>query len=102
MGKKSLVALGSALVGLEAYNRRVTRLAASLEDQLPVQPTRWPWRFGEVAVYETGDPHNPPLLLLHGQNAAASAAEMKEPFARLSDRFHIFAPDCCTSCASGD
>ncbi len=93
MGKKSLAALGSALVGLEAYNRRVTMLTASLEDQLSVPPARWPWRFGEVAVYETGDPHNPPLLLLHGHNAAASAAEMKEPFARLSDRFHIFAPD---------
>lgn len=93
MGKKSLIALGSALVGLEAYNRRVTMPVGELEGQLPVPPVRWPWRFGEIAVYETGDPHNPPLLLLHGQNAAASAAEMKEPFARLSDRFHIFAPD---------
>ena len=93
MRKKGLIALGAALAGLEAYNRSVAMPAASLEDQLPVAPTRWPWRFGEVAVYETGDPHNPPLLLLHGHNAAASAAEMKEPFARLSDRFHIFAPD---------
>ncbi len=93
MGKKSLVALGSALMGLEAYNRRVSLPAESLEEQLPVQPVRWPWRFGEVVVYETGDTSNPPLLLLHGHNAVASAGEMKEPFARLSDRFHIFAPD---------
>ena len=93
MKLRSLAALGSALLGLEAYNRRVAMPAEGLENQLPVTPTRWPWRFGEVAVYEAGDPHNPPLLLLHGHNAAASAAEMKEPFARLSDRFHIYAPD---------
>ena len=93
MRKMSLIALGSTLVGLEAYNRRVTLPAEGLEDQLPVPPARWPWRFGEIAIYETGDPHNPPLLLLHGQNAAASAAEMEEPFTRLADRFHIYAPD---------
>src|SRR5215210_5900554 len=93
MRKRSVIALASALLGLEAYNRRVTMPTEGLENQLPVTPTYWPWRFGEIAVYEAGDPHNPPLLLLHGHNAAASAAEMKEPFARLADRFHIYAPD---------
>jgi pimeloyl-ACP methyl ester carboxylesterase len=46
-----------------------------------------------VAVYEVGEPSGPPLLLLHGNNAAASAAEMREPFARFADRFHVYAPD---------
>jgi pimeloyl-ACP methyl ester carboxylesterase len=65
----------------------------ALEPQLPAAPTTWRWRFGDVAVYEAGDPANPALLLLHGQNAAASAAEMREPFARLSDAYHVYAPD---------
>src|SRR5919197_2508901 len=90
---KGLLAAGAAIVGLEAYNRAVVIPRAELEPQLPVLPTTWQWRFGDVTVYEAGEPSNPPLLLLHGHNAAASAAEMREPFARFADRFHVYAPD---------
>ncbi|MDQ6695665.1 MAG: alpha/beta hydrolase [Chloroflexota bacterium] len=93
MLRKGVIGLVGAAIGLEVYNRRVTLGEGRLEQQLPVQPTMWHWRFGKVAVYEAGDPQKPPLLLLHGHNAAASAAEMREPFSRLSEMYHIFAPD---------
>ncbi len=96
MRTKGIIGLAApmaAVVGLEAYNRHVVFPRERLEWQLPAEPTTWRWRFGDVAVYESGDPANPPLLLLHGQNAAASAFEMREPFTRFSDRFHVYAPD---------
>lgn len=85
--------LTAGLAGLEAYNRYVAMPREALDARLPATPSTWHWRFGDVAVYEMGDPANPPLLLLHGHNAAASAAEMREPFARLSNQFHVYAPD---------
>ena len=91
--RRGLVLAGLAALGLEAYNRRVALPYEALEPQLPATPTTWRWRYGDVAVYQAGDPANPPLLLLHGHNAAASAAEMREPFARLSDAYHVYAPD---------
>ena len=74
MRMKGLLAVGAAIAGLEAYNRAVVIPRAELEPQLSVTPTTWQWRFGHVAVYEAGEPSSPPLLLLHGHNAAASAA----------------------------
>lgn len=93
MKVKGIIATGVAVAGLEIYNRSAELPYSALEPQLPVMPTMWQWRFGDVAVYEAGDPANPPLLMLHGHNAAASAAEMRQPFERLADRFHIYAPD---------
>lgn len=94
MRGKTLLGLGAGLgaaVGLEAFNRSVT--VSEVEPSLPVGPTYWKWRYGGVAVYEAGDPSNPPILLLHGHNAAASAFEMRYPFALLSGRYHVYAPD---------
>jgi pimeloyl-ACP methyl ester carboxylesterase len=96
MKRKALLAagaVGGAVAGLEAYNRAVVIPRPELEPQLPVSPTIWKWRFGDVAVYEAGEPSSPPMLLLHGHNAAASAAEMRQPFARFAGRFHVYAPD---------
>jgi pimeloyl-ACP methyl ester carboxylesterase len=93
MRLRGLLVAAAAAGGMELYNRRVTLPREELEPQLPVEPTTWKWRYGEVAVYEAGDPANPPLLLLHGHNAAASAAEMREPFARFAERHHVYAPD---------
>ena len=97
MVKKGVIAglggVAGAVGGLVALNRSVKRPREELEPQLPVEPQMWKWRLGDVAVYEAGDPANPPLLLLHGHNAAASAAEMREPFQRLSGEYHVYAPD---------
>src|SRR5689334_21022596 len=93
MKGKGLLAAGVGLAALEFFNRQVTMPHEELEPQLPVEPRMWRWRFGQVAVYEAGDPANPPLVVLHGHNAAASAAEMRRPFERLSERYHVYAPD---------
>src|SRR3954454_13477214 len=93
MRNRGLLAAGGAVLGLAAFNRGVTIPRDELEPQLPTEPEMWQWRYGAVAVYTAGNPDNPPILLLHGQNAAASAWEMREPFARLSEHFHVYAPD---------
>jgi pimeloyl-ACP methyl ester carboxylesterase len=84
-------AVGAA--GMELFNRSVTQQQGELEAKLPVEPTMWQWRQGSVAVYRQGDPANPAVLLLHGQNAAASAHEMRQPFERLAENYNVFAPD---------
>jgi pimeloyl-ACP methyl ester carboxylesterase len=83
----------AGVAGLAAFNQAVHIRPGELEEQLPARPTMWKWRFGNVAVYENGDRSNPPMLLLHGHNAAASAGEWRHPFRLLADRYHIFAPD---------
>ncbi len=96
MVKKGVLGLAAgalAAVGMGVFNRSVTLPTEEVESTLPASPTMWKWRYGDVAVYEAGDPSNPPLLLLHGHNAAASAGEMRYPFALLSDKFHVYAPD---------
>src|SRR3954454_3436059 len=93
MRNRGLLAAGGAVLGLAAFNRGVIIPRDELEPQLPTEPEIWQWRYGAVAIYTAGNPDNPPILLLHGQNAAASAWEMREPFARLSEHFHVYAPD---------
>lgn len=83
----------AAAAGLGAFNRNVALSGGKVEPTLPFEPTYWKWRYGNVAVYQAGDPSNPPLLLLHGHNAAASAFEMRYPFSLLSGRYHVYAPD---------
>lgn len=48
---------------------------------LPVEPTMGAWRGHQVAHYHAGE--GPPVLLVHSINAAASAFEMRGPFAQL-------------------
>ncbi len=96
MRGKGLLGLGAgiaAAAGLGAFNRSVTLAPKQVEPALPFEPTYWKWRYGNVAVYQAGDPANPPLLLLHGHNAAASAFEMRYPFSLLSGRYNVYAPD---------
>jgi pimeloyl-ACP methyl ester carboxylesterase len=92
-GLLALAAGAAGMAGLELFNRSVTLDPGELEEQLPVTPVMWQWRLGKVAVYEHGSPANPPVLLVHGHNAAASANEMREPFARLAHDYHVFAAD---------
>jgi len=83
----------AGVAGLAAFNQAVHIAPGELEEQLPARPTMWKWRYGNVAVYENGGHANPPMLLLHGHNAAASAGEMRHPFRLLAERYHVFAPD---------
>jgi pimeloyl-ACP methyl ester carboxylesterase len=83
----------AGVAGLAAFNQAVHIAPGELEEQLPARPTMWRWRYGNVAVYENGDRSNPPMLLLHGHNAAASAGEWRHPFRLLARQYHVFAPD---------
>lgn len=58
---------------------------------LPVAPERFDWRGHGVAAYRDGGGR--PVLLVHSINAAASAFEMRGPFAGLRDRFAVHALD---------
>ena len=76
----------AALVGLNAWLR--------LDDLPPTLPGRnhdWSWREGRVRYTTLGD--GPPVVLLHGIHAAASAFEMRQVFAPLARHFTVYAVD---------
>lgn len=58
---------------------------------LPVAPTFVPWRGYRLARYSAGSGR--PALLIHSINAAASAFEMRGPFAGLQDSCAVQALD---------
>lgn len=82
---------GAAGVGL--FNRSVTLDRDDLGARLPVEPSMWEWRGHKIALYQAGSPENPPMLLLHGHHAAASALEMGRPFSSFAEDYSVFAPD---------
>ncbi len=88
----TLVAAGlvAAVAGL---NRLIDAQAGTLPDQLPADPQDYESRWGRVVYYSAGSPDAPPLLLVHGHNAAASAYEWRKQFLRLAADYHVFAPD---------
>ncbi|MEF8859058.1 MAG: alpha/beta hydrolase [Halolamina sp.] len=51
------------------------------------------WRGMNVAYTEAGDTSDPDLVLLHGINAAGSSGEWRAVFDRLSEEYHVIAPD---------
>lgn len=58
---------------------------------LPVTPGFLPWRGQRVARYSAGT--GKPILLVHSINAAASAFEMRAPFAELQSDYAVHALD---------
>ncbi|HMP42811.1 MAG TPA: alpha/beta fold hydrolase, partial [Roseiflexaceae bacterium] len=69
---------------------------ATLNDQLdaegyPVAAPRqyYQWRGHRIAYYTAGT--GAPLLLIHSINAAASAFEMRRPFAALREQYQVYA-----------
>ncbi len=58
---------------------------------LPVEPSFSEWGGYRIANYTAGS--GAPLLLVHSINAAASAFEMRAPFAGLQDTFRVHAFD---------
>lgn len=86
------VALGAkaaVIGGLFALNRALEQ--DDLPPTLPGRTHDWPWRLGRVRYTTLGD--GPPLVLLHGVNAAASSFEMRKVFEPLAERFTVYAPD---------
>ncbi|NTV65341.1 MAG: alpha/beta fold hydrolase, partial [Oscillochloris sp.] len=58
---------------------------------LPVQPEYVTWRGHQIATYRAGA--GQPFLLIHSINAAASAFEMRGPFAQLQADGEVYALD---------
>jgi pimeloyl-ACP methyl ester carboxylesterase len=87
------VATGGTLAALAGINRWISTTVGPLDDQVAGERHLFDWREHQVAYYTAGPPDGPPLLLLHGHNAAASAWEMREPFRRLGATHHVYAPD---------
>jgi pimeloyl-ACP methyl ester carboxylesterase len=87
-----LVAAG--VVGAVAgWNRLIDAQAGALPDQLPADGRDYESRWGRVVYYTAGAEDAPPLLLIHGHNAAASAYEWRKQFLRWADHYHVIAPD---------
>ena len=58
---------------------------------LGVHPRIWEWQGFRIAVHEAGS--GSPVLLVHSINAAASAHEMRHPFAMLARDHRVIAVD---------
>lgn len=94
MKLRHLVSGAAATVGLAAVgNRTLAGRAGSLSPALSGRQHTYRWRGLDVSYTEGGDPVDPDVLLVHGVNAAASSYEFREIFEKLSEEFHVIAPD---------
>ena len=88
--------LSYATLGIGAAAAANTVLKQEADDLPPaldgLQRT-YRWRGMDVAYTEAGDADDPDLVLLHGLNAAGSSGEWRKVFDRLSEEYHVVAPD---------
>ncbi len=83
---------GGAVAGL-AVARRLGKDVPPLYRSLRSTPLEFPFRNHRVVWYTTGKEGAPPVVLVHGIHAAASAWEMRELFARLAGEHRVYALD---------
>jgi pimeloyl-ACP methyl ester carboxylesterase len=89
-------ALSYASLGIGATavaNAALRQDSGDLSPALDGMQRTYRWRGMNVAYTEAGDPSDPNLVLLHGINAAASSGEWRAVFDRLSEEYHVVAPD---------
>ncbi len=91
----ALALAGGAVAGLGALNTWLSWRAGPLESSLPGQSRFYHWtRDGALYnVFYKVDGDGPPVLLVHGINAAASSDEMRAPFTGLSQAHRVYAID---------
>lgn len=97
------VGLGAVLaVVAAALNRRLEKAGEPARLEAPgVEERRFRWRGregddrggGELAYYVAGDEGAPPVVLVHGIYAGASAYEFRKNFATLAADFRVYAVD---------
>jgi pimeloyl-ACP methyl ester carboxylesterase len=90
------VIVGGALAGLGAFNTWLSWQAGPLESALPGRGRFYHWtRDGQIAnvYYHVSDGDGPPVVLIHGIDAAASSYEMRHVFAGLSEGHRVYAID---------
>lgn len=83
---------GAAVAGLAAA-RRLGRDAPSLYRSLRATPLDFPFRGHRVVWYTAGRDGAPPVVLVHGIHATASAREMAGLFERLAEDHRVYAYD---------
>lgn len=70
---------------LRLYDKKLNSL------DLDVESITVHTRYGETNILATGDPANPPIILVHGSNGCAPIA--LETYANLHKRYRVFAVD---------
>ena len=88
------VALGTAgaLGLLAAFNDWARWNVGPVPRWVNGEPHFYQWREGAI-YYEAAGPRDvPPLLLLHGINAAASSYEMRHIFPGLAENYRVYLP----------
>jgi pimeloyl-ACP methyl ester carboxylesterase len=88
--------LGCALVGLEAFNTWLAWQAGPLHSALPGSTRfyRWPRDEQPISVfYKTIGKSGPPLVLVHGVDAAASSDEWRAVAGALAETHRVVAVD---------
>lgn len=97
MGKlrTTLGMIGGAVVGIGALNTWLSWQAGALESTLTGAGRFYHWIRGEEIynVFYKVDGDGPPVVLIHGINAAASSEEMRQPFAGLAQSYRVYALD---------
>lgn len=94
MNLRKALGVAAGVVGATALaNRVIQSRAGSFEPMLAGTQRTYRWRGVDIAYTEAGDPDDPDLVLLHGINAAASNHEFETVFDRLSEEYHVIAPD---------
>ncbi|MFB6219952.1 MAG: alpha/beta fold hydrolase [Halolamina sp.] len=94
MNLRRALSYASLGIGAAAVTNAVLKNeAGDLPPALDGMQRTYRWRGMDVAYTEAGDADDPDLVLLHGLNAAGSAGEWRELFDRLSEAYHVVAPD---------
>ncbi|HUS16405.1 MAG TPA: alpha/beta fold hydrolase, partial [Chloroflexia bacterium] len=88
-----LVAAAGTLAAVAGLNRYIDLQTGPLPEQLPAQPQEYESRFGRVVYYAAGPTSAPPLVLIHGHNAAGTAYEFRRQFHALAEHYYVIAPD---------
>ncbi len=70
---------------LALYDKKLAELGIAYEELTVSTP------FGDTHILVTGDPANPPLVLLHGSNGCAPIA--LETYPKLSSQYRVYAVD---------
>ncbi|HBY93853.1 MAG: alpha/beta fold hydrolase [Ardenticatenaceae bacterium] len=91
-GQLARVAL--VLGALEGFNRWQAAVAGTIQSPLPGIAQYYLWDEGRICYKVAGPGEAPPLLLVHGINAAAFSYEMRKQFAPpLTEHFRVYALD---------
>lgn len=88
--------VGGAIAGLGALNLWLGWKAGPLDNALPGKGRFYHWsRDGQIAniFYVVSEGTGPPVVLIHGIDAAASSYEMHQVFAGLSETHRVYAID---------